>query len=232
MPVIHITGYAYGLQSPVEFKIGFYIYNNKIGYCGVTNMGAWKPTVYLFKYTSDSVDYVAIGLAGSCYYLQLQVDVQDEMGKFAHIVTDSSKWTWSFLTSTGTIPAVDDGTTCCNVPYKADILKDYYHTTGSWSGLTYTATANGGAPALAFTLPTGTTSTTVALGNHTHPTTIAAGASSDTNQLTLAFGTKYKLTAGGTNFIFTTPSNPNTDTTYTFANGTNGFTVTPSGGVA
>lgn len=41
MPVIHITGYAYGLNSPVEFKIGFYIYQDKIGYCGVTNMGAW-----------------------------------------------------------------------------------------------------------------------------------------------------------------------------------------------
>jgi hypothetical protein len=109
---------------------------------------------------------------------------------------------------------------------------NYYHTTGSWSGLTYTATNHGGVGNLALTIPTGKTSTTVALGNHTHTTTIAAGTSSDTNQLTLAFGTKYKLTAGGTNFIFTTPSNPNTDTTYTFANGTNGFTVTPSGGVA
>ena len=45
---------------------------------------------------------------------------------------------------------------------------NYYHTTGSWSGLTYTATANGGAGALAFTIPTGTTATTVAVGNHTH----------------------------------------------------------------
>jgi hypothetical protein len=45
---------------------------------------------------------------------------------------------------------------------------NYYHSTGSWSGLTYTATANGGAPALAFTIPTGTSSTTVAVGNHTH----------------------------------------------------------------
>ena len=45
---------------------------------------------------------------------------------------------------------------------------NYYHTTGSWNGLTYTATANGGAGALAFTIPTGTTSTTVARGDHTH----------------------------------------------------------------
>ena len=45
---------------------------------------------------------------------------------------------------------------------------DSYHTTGSWNGLTYTATAVGNAGALAFTIPTGTTSTTVAAGNHTH----------------------------------------------------------------
>ena len=45
---------------------------------------------------------------------------------------------------------------------------NYYHTSGTWNGLTYTATANGGAGALAFTIPTGTTATTVALGNHTH----------------------------------------------------------------
>jgi hypothetical protein len=43
MPIVHITGYAYGLNSPVEFKIGFYIYQDKIGWCGVTNMGAWQP---------------------------------------------------------------------------------------------------------------------------------------------------------------------------------------------
>ena len=46
-------------------------------------------------------------------------------------------------------------------------------------------------------------------GSHTHTTSIATD--SGTNQLTLAFGTKYKLTAGGTSFIFTMPSNPDTD---------------------
>ena len=123
MPVIHITGYAFGLQSPVEFKIGFYIYADKIGYCGVVNMGSWSPNVYLFKYTNSGVDYVAVGLAGSCYFLQLSADVQDEMGKFAKIVTDSSAWTWSFLTTAGTIPTPDSGVTCIQVPYKANILK-------------------------------------------------------------------------------------------------------------
>ena len=43
------------------------------------------------------------------------------------------------------------------VPW-SDNNDNYYHSTGSWSGTTYTATANGGAPALAFTLPDATTS--------------------------------------------------------------------------
>lgn len=48
---------------------------------------------------------------------------------------------------------------------------------------------------------------------HTHTTTIAVD--SGTNQLTLAASTKYKLTAGETNFIFTTPPN----TTYSAGTG-------------
>ena len=48
---------------------------------------------------------------------------------------------------------------------------------------------------------------------HTHTTTITAD--SGTNQLTLAASTKYKLTTGGTNFIFTTPPN----TTYSAGTG-------------
>jgi hypothetical protein len=63
-------------------------------------------------------------------------------------------------------------TIAANVPKNA-VFSDtnYYHTTGSWSGLTYTATANGGAGALKFTIPTGSTATTVALGNHNHDDT-------------------------------------------------------------
>ena len=63
---------------------------------------------------------------------------------------------------------------------------------------------------------------------HTHSTTIATD--SGTNQLTLAASTKYKLTAGETNFIFTTPPN----TTYTFATGdaVGQFKVTSGGSAA
>lgn len=60
-----------------------------------------------------------------------------------------------------------DGAMFVNVPWQA-VPADYYHSTGSWNGLTYTATAHEGAPELKFTLPTGTTATTVARGDHTH----------------------------------------------------------------
>lgn len=62
-------------------------------------------------------------------------------------------------------------------------------------------------------LALGTTATTAAAGNHTHTLTIAAD--SGTNALTLAASTKYKLTAGGSTFIFTTPPN----TTYSAGTG-------------
>ena len=42
--------------------------------------------------------------------------------------------------------------------------------------------------------------------DHTHSTTIAT--STGTNQVTLAFGNKYSLNAGGTSYIFTMPSLP------------------------
>lgn len=46
---------------------------------------------------------------------------------------------------------------------------NWYHSTGTWSGLKYTAgKSNNSMSALEFTIPTGTTATTVALGNHTH----------------------------------------------------------------
>ena len=67
-------------------------------------------------------------------------------------------------------------------------------------------------------LAIGTTATTAAAGNHTHTTTIAAD--SGTNQLTLAASTKYKITAGGTSYIFTTPPN----TTYSSKTAASGGT--------
>lgn len=78
-------------------------------------------------------------------------------------------------------------------------------TSGSGNAVTSITASNG-----ALTVTKGST---FSLSNHTHTTTIAAN--SGTNQLTLAASTKYKLTTGGTNFIFTTPPN----TTYSAGTG-------------
>ena len=85
-----------------------------------------------------------------------------------------------FNPSTGNLETTQlNGVTIGNSPKFTDT--NYYHTTGSWSGLTYTATANGGAGALAFTIPTGTTATTVAKGDHTHAYNTLTGSGTTAN---------------------------------------------------
>ena len=64
-------------------------------------------------------------------------------------------------------------------------------------------------------LALGTSSTTAAKGNHTHALSIATD--TGTNELTLAHGSKYKITAGGDSFVFTMPASGNTDTKVTSA---------------
>ena len=54
--------------------------------------------------------------------------------------------------------------------------------------------------------------------NHSHGISIKD--STGTNQLTLAHGTKYALTAGGKSFVFTTPSDNNTHNSHAIISGT------------
>jgi len=122
-------------------------------------------------------------------------------------VTDGNPTlSWGTKSTVATI-----GSTEIHVTMPANPNTDRYHTTGSWSDLTYTATAVNSAGALAFTIPTGTTATTVALGNHTHTTSIAT--STGTNKITLSAATKYAITAGGTSYVFTTPTDNDTKNT-------------------
>lgn len=76
-------------------------------------------------------------------------------------------------------------------------------------------------------LNTGTTSSTVAAGNHTHATTIASD--TGTSQVSLTHGGKFKLTAGGTSYIFTMPSDNNSWRNVT-VNGTEKLTTATTSG--
>lgn len=120
MPLIRIYGYAYGLNSPIELRVGFYIYGGQLGWSGVSCTGAWKPEVYLFKYTEDSTDYVAIGFKGACYFCGFQVDAQvGALGAFNQnfITTGWSTTHNGEDTSVSLIPAVGTDN-CIQVSYK------------------------------------------------------------------------------------------------------------------
>ena len=139
MPVIRIYGYAYGEQCPIELRIGFYIYDNTLGWAGVVSTGAWKPEVYLFKYTYNSVDYVAVGLKGSCYFCGFQVDCQiGASGSFGNNLSIDG---WSTThnganTSQSIIPAVGTDK-CVQVSYRT-MKTDISGSAGSvaWTNVT------------------------------------------------------------------------------------------------
>ena len=81
-------------------------------------------------------------------------------------------------------------------------------------------------------LTIGNTSTTAAAGDHTHALSLATD--SGTSSISLAANSKYKLTAGGSTYVFTTPADANT--TYSLAAGSgddaNKIVLTPSSGTA
>lgn len=81
MPVIHLQGYAYGQQAPIELKIGYYVYGGAHGWCGAVSLGAWRPTIKLFSYIGEDLNkYTGIALIGAIYYPQFSVSVQTELG--------------------------------------------------------------------------------------------------------------------------------------------------------
>lgn len=83
-----------------------------------------------------------------------------------------------------------------------------YHKTGTWSGLTYTATSVGGAEGLAFTIPTGTSANDVAVGNHTHLYAASSSAGGSATNAKLADSTTQAdlVNAGLRNILYTTTS--------------------------
>ena len=80
-----------------------------------------------------------------------------------------------------------------------EFLKSNGNNAPSWASLpTASSTAAG-------IIKIGTGSTDAAAGNHTHTLSIAT-TTETSNSITLDQGTKYKLTAGGSTYIFTMPA--------------------------
>ena len=81
-------------------------------------------------------------------------------------------------------------------------------------------TISNGVPAAANVTSGDTKWTGTIVNDFSHSHGISIKASSGTNKLTLAHGTKYELTAGGQSFIFTTPSDNNTHNSHAIISGT------------
>lgn len=114
MPVIHLKGYAYGEASPIEITVGFYIYNNALGWCGATSTCPWKPIIYLSSYTENSTKYVALSLKKSIYFPRFIVDLTDI---WSGTTRDYSKgWTTLYSKTSTTVIPQDD---IIVVPYKS-----------------------------------------------------------------------------------------------------------------
>ncbi|MFA6700855.1 MAG: hypothetical protein WCS28_11895, partial [Thiomicrospira sp.] len=114
MPLIHFFGYAYGIQSPIEMYISFYIFGGAFGYGGCTSTCPWKPTVKLFTYLVGSVKYVGVALIGDIYFPRFQVDFQDIWSNSRDY---SNNWTVEYNVNTNAdsiVPTTDLYT----VPYK------------------------------------------------------------------------------------------------------------------
>lgn len=81
-------------------------------------------------------------------------------------------------------------------------------------------TISNGVPAAANVTSGDTKWTGTILNGSSHSHDVSIATSSGTNELTLAHGTKYALTAGGQSFIFTMPSDNNTHNSHAIISGT------------
>ena len=116
-----------------------------------------------------------------------------------------------------------------NITISSSTSSNSYHTSGSWSGLTYTATANGGAGALAFTIPTGTTSTTVATGDHTHSQYLTSQDITGKANLSGATFTGAVTINAGVNLKFNKIQAPTSSGGSTYGNGSSGQVLKSNG---
>lgn len=229
-------GYTKNAGTVTSVKVGSTSYNPS---SGVVSLPAY-PTVP----TSLKSPY------------SLGIKVNSETSAFVSYDGSAAKTLTIAPSSTAGAFTISDGSTTKTIQLAGkftDNNTNYYHTSGSWSGLTYTATANGGAGALAFTIPTGTSATTVAVGNHTHDysnvyaakshthsdyltsesygfgkvvagnTTITADAVVDT--LTLVAGTGITITGDATNDKVTIATNIDVGVKSVTASGTGPLTL-------
>ena len=200
-------------------------------YAAESNYNYWRPLV--IGYSSNATEGFTPSTSTDTTYTFSTLTCQPSSGtiraKSFKIIGGKSS---QFLKADGSVDSNAYSTTSHNhsgvyKPVQTEVLDPTASTTTSTTFIdSISQNANGVITATKKTLPSYATS------SHTHATSIAT--STGTNKITLAFGTKYAITAGGTSYVFTMPANPNTNTTYTIATGDakGQIKVTPSSGDA
>ena len=147
MPTVTIQGYSYGAGIAFSLIINYYIYNNEFFAPKVISLGGLKPDVYLFKYTENNIDYVAIGLKATnndkLDYIGFTVNATCGALGSLNSITDTNLsiigWSIAFINtsaSTMLIPAIDTDK-CKKVPYgtlRTNVISADYSTTSGTAG--------------------------------------------------------------------------------------------------
>jgi hypothetical protein len=189
--------------SPLSFLLSFILLGNS-GLIASMSIVAFIVTIFAFIYRNKKSRSLAIfcfTILGMLAYLLIG-DTYKPIPLEKRIITSAITILLTFLGMIGANALINKGIKfkfaydeyghiiSANPATKEDFIEvglpaqdtNYYHTTGSWDGLKYTATANGGAGELSLTLPTtnavpvmdGTASVGsanyVARSDHKHPT--------------------------------------------------------------
>jgi len=118
MPLIHLEGYAYGANSPIEIRIAFYIYNGAFASYGCTSTCPWKPDIKLFTYVDGTTTYVGVALIKSIYFPQCTVNYIDVWGGGTGFQTRNYSEGWTVEFNTASSPSIVPTDNLASVPYK------------------------------------------------------------------------------------------------------------------
>lgn len=122
MVEIHVTGYLYGSATPIDILVNVYLYSSttKLYNVGGINVGGIDTDAYLYQYTKNSVNYLALGLhfPSVIYYPILSADIA--VNESSNMDISMFQWEYTAKDAESVIPTPDNGVTCIQVPYKTN----------------------------------------------------------------------------------------------------------------
>lgn len=191
------------LLTPTILTGSPYVRITDITYSGTYRLssgdtGYLPSAVYLRYNGATNNDYITI-LTNGPGVMDHPLDIAI-LNVHVEKIGTSTKWTWSLICSDGFF--IGETSSSSGSYKKLDEDSVRYVSQSLTDAQKSQARANIGAGTSSLAI--GTTASTAAAGNHTHSTSLTTD--SDTATVTMAPNTTYKLSTGGTNVVFKTPS--------------------------